>query len=778
MAARGGQESAMKYSGVLEAAKEICSFGFYPIPVHIEGKLAKHPVGEGWTKKRYTTDDCETVFDNGHHYGLGVLMGISHRDDQLVPCDLDWDCPEAIEAAKIIGVPPTSRVFGHATAPESHHEYLVLTGFKGHTKFEDPVLGEEGKGNEAHVTIAEIHGKGRQVIFPPTPHQKGGPRIWSAHGEFTVHQFNDIYACAAMVASAVAFARYGGDDWEKYLCIAGLLARGGCDKTIAGHIVRAAGILARPNDRNAPGWLDGVTDQAYGRIEAGETVFGFPKFIEIIGERNAKLIAKAVFKWLQLKSSVTSAPLPNLAFAERVSDTGNAARFCLQHAVKFRFCAEQGIWYVWNGRRWLANDIGSVTRAAQETARSIFREAEAEPDHRNAKELGEWAASSLDRSSIKAMIGLAEHQLAVEVLRFSEFDAYSHLLNCPNGVVDLKTGKPLPHDRNLLITKMTGTPYDPDATCPQFLKFLRRAINAADSKEGDDYIRYVQRVLGYSLTGETREQVIFLLIGATDSGKSTLIRLVHATAGEYACTLPESTLVYSKQPPKDYSTVDLAAARIATCVETGKNKKLDEAKIKALTGEDKPKGARKYEQPVDFTPQAKIFLATNYPPRIHADDDALWRRLQVIKFPTSVPKDEQDKTLTSKLIREESKGILAWIVQGAIDWYKNGLETTPEVDAAGSNYRNQQDLIKTFINQCCEVSDLTISGKKLYDAYRYWVEQSNLGRAVSNVEFGREMSRIPPELGLKETVSAGVRTWFLHVSGEYQPPGWGSDRKG
>jgi len=198
---------------ILDAAKEVCGLGFFPIAVHIDGELAKHPVGKGWQKLRYQAPDCEKVFGNGKNYGLGVLMGISHRDDKLVPCDLDWDCSEAIRAAAIIGTPPTSRVFGHAFAPDSHHEYLVQAGFKSHATFEDPVLAAAGKKDEEHLAIAEVHGVGRQVVYPPTPHQKGGARTWSARGDFTVHQYQHIYGCAAVVSAAVLFARYGGDEW-------------------------------------------------------------------------------------------------------------------------------------------------------------------------------------------------------------------------------------------------------------------------------------------------------------------------------------------------------------------------------------------------------------------------------------------------------------------------------------------------------------------------------------------------------------------------------------
>jgi len=451
--------------------------------------------------------------------------------------------------------------------------------------------------------------------------------------------------------------------------------------------------------------------------------------------------------WKQFRAKVAAEfrftrPL-DLSFEQRLTDTANAKRFVAQHEADFRFCAEQGIWYAWDGRRWRANDMGAVMRAAQLTALSVLDEAKAESDPANVEKLAGWAVLSLNRGKLDAMISVASRQVAVEVARFSEFDRHPHLLNCQNGVIDLKTGELAPHTRSLLITKLAAASYDPKADCTEFLKFLRRALKAPEGEQGDKLVSYAQRVLGYCFTGETREQVMFLFIGETESGKSTFIRIIRAIAAEFSGSIPEGTLVYSKQQVKDYSLLDLAAVRLATCVETAQGKKLDETRMKALTGQDTLKGERKYQQPVDFVPQAKLILATNHAPRIRATDNSVWRRLSVIQFPETVPKADQNKQLTDTILRAESNGILAWIVAGAREWYANGLGTAPkEIETAKQMYRDAEDIVRIFVGQCLTASDELTTTKEIYEAYSRWMRASNLDYPTSAISFGMEFTRV------------------------------------
>jgi putative DNA primase/helicase len=246
------------------------------------------------------------------------------------------------------------------------------------------------------------------------------------------------------------------------------------------------------------------------------------------------------------------------------------------------------------------------------------------------------------------------------------------------------------HRRDDFLTKIMPVNYDPAAECPRFMDFLDQTFAGSVALE-----LYVQRICGYFLTGDTTEQAWWMFYGPTNSGKSTFVRILHGIMGDYALALPEGYFLIDNST--DFVTAQLAGVRLATCVETNEGRRLNVARIKTLTGEDLITAAFKYENHFTFRSQCKLVLVTNYPPRVPAGDDALWRRLKVVPFTQPVKK--AIKGLSEILVRDESSGILNWMLQGCKDWMNQGLEEPQEVTAAIKEYRRAEDVVDDFLTE-------------------------------------------------------------------------------
>jgi putative DNA primase/helicase len=426
----------------------------------------------------------------------------------------------------------------------------------------------------------------------------------------------------------------------------------------------------------------------------------------------------------------TPAPDPDI----RQTELGNARRLVRQFGPDFRHCHPWAKDLVYDGRRWALDRTGQVERWAKEVARLICSEAAAELDEDRRKLLMAHALRSEQMKSIRAAAALARSEPGVPVLP-ADLDKDPMLLNVANGTLDLRTGNLRPPLRGDYCTKLAPVAYDPEAACPLFLGYLNDIFTRKAA-----LIRFVQKLFGYAITGDVREQILPVFWGKGANGKSTLINLILDLLGEdYAIKGSRDLFLSRKADTHPTQVARLFGKRLVAGVETADGARLDEVLVKELTGGDVLTARRMKEDLWDFRPTHKVILVTNHRPEIRGTDFAIWRRVRLVPFSVQIAKEDQDKELPAKL-RKELPGVLAWCVAGCLLWQEEGLEPPEEVCAATDDYRAGQDVLAGFLAECCTVqADLRVRAGALYGAYKGWAERSG-ERPESQRRFGEAMT--------------------------------------
>ncbi len=436
---------------------------------------------------------------------------------------------------------------------------------------------------------------------------------------------------------------------------------------------------------------------------------------------------------------LTTAPAFNL------TDMGNAERFVLRYGQDVRYCYPWGKWLVWTGARWERDEAGKVHRLAKEAVRSIYQEAAAAEDENRRKALAKHATSSEAKNRIEAMLELAKSDVPVSP---DELDADPWLLNAPNGTVDLRTGELRSPRREDLLTKMAGAEYDPDASAPVWGAFLKRVLPSEELRA------FVQRGAGYSATGDTSEQVMFINHGAGANGKSTYQEVLVEALGDYAMRAPTEMLMAKRSGGVPNDVARLKGGRFVAAAETEEGRRLAESLVKDLTGQDTISARFMRAEFFDFKPTHKLWLSTNHKPEIRGTDNAIWRRIRLVPWSVTIPPAERDRKLPEKL-RQELAGVLAWAVRGCLDWRRDGLGEPEEVRQATAEYRAEQDVLAGFVDECCVVvPNASAQATQLYTAYKEWCEESG-ERPESQKKFGMRLA----ERGF-EREKAGVYYWL------------------
>lgn len=465
-----------------------------------------------------------------------------------------------------------------------------------------------------------------------------------------------------------------------------------------------------------------------------------------------------------------------------LTDTGNAERFISQHGRKLLFSKVLG-WHIWNNGAWERDETDSVFEMGKRTIRAIYKEASDAPDDGKRIKIGEWAKTSESLPRRNAMIEIAGKD--GPKVKVSDFDKDPWLFNVRNGTIDLRTGQFREHRREDMITKIAPVTYDPKAQCPQFLRFLATILNAhEDIESAQELGAFLQCYLGYTLTGSTREQCFAVLHGAGSNGKSTLLNAVRFLMGDYSKQATPDTLMQKKFGDGISNDVArLRGARMVTAIETNEGRRLDEAKIKEMTGGD-PVTARFMRQEFfEFIPEFKIFLATNHKPEIQGIDDGIWRRVRLIPFDVqfwnpakgeSGPAHlEADKTLEEKL-KTELPGILNWAISGCIRWQSEGLPAPKKILEATADYRTEQDPLETFLTEkCFQGPQCKVTNKDLSEAYDEWRKAENCP-PLSHRAFPTRMK----QKGYEQHVGTGNIRWWLGLGllAKEQSTTWGNDR--
>jgi putative DNA primase/helicase len=424
------------------------------------------------------------------------------------------------------------------------------------------------------------------------------------------------------------------------------------------------------------------------------------------------------------------------------SDLGNADRFACQHGDKVGYCSGSKSWYVWDGRRWALDQNDAVGRLGIDTARSIALEA----SQNSNRDLLMWAARSQSARAIDDMLRVAQKLLQVSR---AAFDSDPWLFNCANGTIELKTGLLRDHDPRDRNSKLARVEFLPGATCPGWLAFLERVM--AGNKA---LVAYLQRAVGYSLTGLTLEQCLFVMLGSGANGKSTFLTVMRALMGDYEQQTPMDTLMIKPSSSASNDLARLDGARFVTAGEAELRQRLAEAKIKQITGGDPITARFLYREFATFVPKFKLWLATNELPRIEGTDNGIWRRIHVIPFSITIPPDEQDRTLADKLLAE-LPGILNWAIQGCLDWQRIGLKPPDEVTAATRDYRSDMDVLAQFLEDRCVLEEAAeVTAKDLFANYVDWCDENGHKPLAQNA-FGQRLKA----RGLKQTRIRKARKW-------------------
>ena len=415
------------------------------------------------------------------------------------------------------------------------------------------------------------------------------------------------------------------------------------------------------------------------------------------------------------------------------SDVGNAQRLVALHGADFRYISRLKVWYIWDGKRWVRDEYGTMERWAKGVARGMLKEATT-LDGEDRQRLAAHALKSEQAGRIKAMLEMARSEPDV-MIDVGQIDQQPMLLCVKNGTVDLRTGKLGPHDRSHLMSRMTDIEYDPSATCPLWIQTLAVLFGGDRA-----LVEYVQRAVGYSLTGDTREQCLHLCIGTGSNGKSTVLDVLEQLSGDYGRQADFQTFLERRDgsgPRPDIAR--LAGARLVRSSEVGDEKRLNEGLMKSLTGGDTITARFLFSEDFEFKPQFKLWLAANHKPVIRGTDYAIWRRIRLVPFEVTITEEQKDDALPKKL-REELPGILTWAVQGCQEWLAEGLRPPERVLVATAEYRSESDIIATFISECCEVGPgYQVPGASIYNAYKRWSEE-NGERTWTNTKFGRDLS--------------------------------------
>lgn len=441
-------------------------------------------------------------------------------------------------------------------------------------------------------------------------------------------------------------------------------------------------------------------------------------------------------------------------------DTGNAERLKDHFGSLIRFNYTAKKWMYYDGQIWRNDMSGRMKSLADEVVKKIKKEkifTSEDVDEEDAIKAREKHVKYTRNTNGKTnMLKECEHLLPISPEKLDkDFDVF----NLQNGYVELKTGELKEHDKSQFFTRISNTEYTNKADCPAWLAFLEDIFLG-----NQELISYIQRAIGYSLSGYTKEQVMFVLYGNGRNGKSVFLDVLNEIFGTYSTNIkPDAIMATKNKSDASPEIAKLDGARLVTTTEPNEGERFDEGLIKQLTGGDRVTARKLYENEFDFTPQFKLWMATNHKPYIRGRDEGIWRRMVIIPFNKQIPLNEIDYDLTKKL-KAELSAIMNWCVDGYLEWQRIGLAEPKIIDDQRDEYRVEMDSIEAFIDECCEREDgAKAKSSEIYKAYADWAQENNQHK-MSSTKFGVDMSH-----KFKKVRSNGVHYIGIRMNEEYQP---------
>lgn len=711
----------------LAAARDYIRRGWRPVPIPA---ASKSPKIASWQTLSVNEANVDQYF--GDEGNIGIILGV----DGLT--DIDLDCAEAVTAGRFL-LPPTDMIFGRVSKPSSHYCYIV-TPAAAMEKLLDPT--------DKKATICEFRclkkdgGIGLQTVFPPSIHPSGEAIEFSRHGEparideVTLRQAFHRTAAAALLARHWPDA--GGGRHETMLALAGVLARSGWPEQEAQTFCRAVYVSVQTHDPQAVARVSNEVADTYKAQASGRDFTGFPTLRDHL--KNAQKVLADATKWLGFETTAQ----PGLTPAERtvaaddtaeeevtdaspaepkgdksespLSELGLAECLLHRHSSDLRYIAQQKHWLFWSGQRWTRDLTQEVKRRTIRIVREM-----------NAKDCK-------SDSRVNGAIKLASADKSVAVTS-DHFDQDDNLLNFLNGTLNLRTGELSPHRRSDMLTKLI--PFDclQSARAPRWERFLKEVFEAHP-----DLPEWLQRAIGYSLTGDVREHCFFFMWGNGRNGKGVFINTLKRIFGDYGHQADFRAFEPKHGDGPLDGVANFRGARIIVASESREGTRFDEALIKTLTGGDPIRARRLHENSLEIKPTWKIWLASNHRPQIRGTDPAIWQRVRLIPFDVSFV-GREDRSLQDTLW-SEAEGIIAWAIEGALRWREEGLEPLPDaVKLATDTYRTDSDVLGRFFEEEARLgSQFSVTAREIYRAYTAWC--TSVGEsAISDTAFGLQMGQ-------------------------------------
>ncbi len=436
-----------------------------------------------------------------------------------------------------------------------------------------------------------------------------------------------------------------------------------------------------------------------------------------------------------------------------LTDLGNAARMAEDHKDTLRHCKGLG-WHIWNNGNWVLDEIDRVTIFAAQSVKSIYNEAPTASEKLREK-IEKWAHKSEFSPRINAMIDLAKSGLAVHP---RDFDGDPWLFNCLNGTIDLRTGQLRPHNREDLITKMALVNYDPDAKCPKWDKYLKEV-------QPDPEVRtFLKRFIGYSLTGVIREHVFIVSWGKQGrNGKGVFQNTLLKLFNNYASMVPTDLLMEKRSEAHPTEKMVLLGSRLCFAAESDKDKALNVALVKLLTGGDPITARKMFQNFITFDPTHKLLLSTNNKPKIKETSNAIWQRIKLVSWNAEFPDDSSktNKALKEEL-EEEFPGILNWAVDGYKEWREYGLNAPNAVKINTQEYRDSEDEVRRFIRTKCFLDEnASVAVRELRECYEEWCQskEEDIQRPMSSRAFNDQLESLRLNQASTREHGIPVRKW-------------------
>ena len=443
-----------------------------------------------------------------------------------------------------------------------------------------------------------------------------------------------------------------------------------------------------------------------------------------------------------------------------LSDQENARR--IQHQYNGKVISVGKVFYVWDETHWekdpfsaeafgLVLNIGNIIEAQYKKQ----KETATEEDEDNLKQLWAWGCRSGSNGALTACEAILRKSLNFDG---KSFNMDRNLFACANGVIDLKTGTLSDHDPLLFITQCSPTGYVPGAPATQWKKFLHEIFNG-----NENIIGFLQRWLGYSITGEVKEHALVFHEGPGGNGKGVIMDTMQYVMGEAYSVSPANILMYEvKGSSASPEIARLLGKRMVTVSETEDAMVMKEAMVKHLTGGDRLAARHLHEGYFEFMPTHKLQIFTNSKPRIIGQDTAIWRRILRVHYPNQyltqeqledrLSKGEQNVYLRNDDLREilegEAEGILAWLVEGAKEWYAQGLKVPEEIRAWTNEYKLEMDTAAKFVKERIIEDHTTwspLSGATgaIFPAYKSWCKEVGI-QPWARDRFCKEIIRVIP----------------------------------